>query len=140
LALAGCASDVIQSQQLNGVKSPAEPLCGVQSKLRAVNYLSAEDSYSTLDLDVCRALAGGAWGNSNRLLSEHKREFAVASGGLDVAEAFELTLPMGLVLEGKAVTTSLSGLPTHLPTSSATSPELFERFLLLRAERGFEAE
>ncbi len=74
------------------------------------------------------------------LLRDHKREFAVASCAHNVAEAFDLTFPVGLVLEGKDVTTSLSALPTHLPISSATSPELFESFLLLRAEWGFEAE
>ncbi|QCH15451.1 hypothetical protein CB0101_11425 [Synechococcus sp. CB0101] len=75
----------------------------------------------------------------DQLVRSHKREFAVSARGVEVAEAFDLSLPVGLVLEGKAVTTSLGGLPTHLPTSSAASSELFERFLLLRAEQGFEA-
>ena len=73
-----------------------------------------------------------------QLLKKHRPELGVAARSVQLTTAFDLSLTVGLLLGGRCVTTTLSGLPKYLPTSTAASTELFERFLLLRAERGWD--
>jgi hypothetical protein len=68
----------------------------------------------------------------------HKHLIAVAARGVEVAESFDLGLPIGLLLNNRVVATTLAGLRSYLlPSAALSSPEI-ERFLILRAEHGFE--
>ena len=63
---------------------------------------------------------------------------AIAARGVEVADDFDLGLPVGLLLPNRVVVTTLAGLRSHLPASAALSSPEIERFLLLRAEHGFD--
>jgi hypothetical protein len=73
-----------------------------------------------------------------QLIRSHKREFAVAARGVEVAEAFDLSLPVAFHDGFECVFTTLGGLPIQLKASSALSTPQLERFLLRRAEVGFD--
>lgn len=73
-----------------------------------------------------------------QLLNSHKREFAVAARGVEVAESFDLSLPVGFYNGSRCVFTTLGGLNVQLKTSAALSTPQLERFLLKRAEVGFD--
>ncbi len=73
-----------------------------------------------------------------QLLRTHKREFAVAARGVEMAEVFDLTLPVAYHDGVRCVFTTLGGLATQLKASAALSTPQLERFLLLRAEVGFD--
>jgi hypothetical protein len=57
---------------------------------------------------------------------------------VEVAEAFDLSLPVGLMKDGCMIVTTLGGLRGHLSASAALSSPEIERFLVLRAEKGFD--
>jgi hypothetical protein len=71
-------------------------------------------------------------------LESNKHLVAVAARGVEVAESFDLGLPVGLLLNERVVATTLAGLRSYLLASAALSSPEIERFLLLRAEDGFE--
>jgi hypothetical protein len=73
-----------------------------------------------------------------QLLKRHRLELGTAARSVQLTTTFDLSLTVGLLTNGRCVTTTLSGLPKYLPTSTAASTEIFERFLLLRAERGWD--
>lgn len=74
-----------------------------------------------------------------QLVRSHKREFAVAARAVDLAEAFDLSLPVAFHDGFRCVLTTLGGLPIQLKASAALSAAPLERFLLRRAEVGFNA-
>ena len=71
-------------------------------------------------------------------VQKHKQQLALAARGVEVADAFDLGLPVGLMKDGAVVVTTLGGLRSHLPTSAALSSPEIERFIVLRAEVGFD--
>ena len=71
-------------------------------------------------------------------LESKKHLVAVAARGVEVAEGFDLGLPVGVLLNDRVVATTLAGLRSYLLASAALSSPEIERFLLLRAEHGFE--
>lgn len=73
-----------------------------------------------------------------QIVRSHKREFAVAARAVEVAERFDLSLPVAFHDGFRCVYTTLGGLPTQLKASAALSTPQLERFLLRRAEVGFE--
>ena len=74
----------------------------------------------------------------SKMVQHHKQQLALAARGVEVAEKFDLSLPIGLLKDGRAIVTTLSGLRSQLPASAALSSPEIERFLLLRAELGFD--
>ena len=72
-----------------------------------------------------------------RYLQRQRPQLVVAARGVEVADEFDLGLPVGLLLANRVVVTTLAGLRSHLPASAALSSAEIERFLLLRAEHGF---
>ncbi len=73
-----------------------------------------------------------------QLVRTYKREFAVAARGVDVAEAFDLSLPVAFHDGRRCVFTTLGGLPMQLKASAALSTPQLERFFVRRAEVGFD--
>ena len=73
-----------------------------------------------------------------QLLRIHKREFAVAARAVEVAEHFDLSLPVAFHDGFRCVFTTLGGLTTQLKASAALSTPQLERFLVRRAEVGFD--
>ena len=71
-------------------------------------------------------------------LQRHKQQLALAARGVEVADSFDLSLPVGLLKDEGVTVTTLGGLTRHLPASAALSSPEIERFLVLRAERGFD--
>jgi len=71
-------------------------------------------------------------------VQRHKQQLALAARGVEVAQEFDLSLPVGLLKDGGAIVTTLGGLRSQLPASAALSSPEIERFLLLRAELGFD--
>lgn len=85
--------------------------------------------------DLAKVEVGMELSNS---VQRHKQQLALAARGVEVAEEFDLGLPVGLLKDEGACVTTLAGLRGHLSASTALcSPEI-ERFLLLRAEHGFD--
>lgn len=74
----------------------------------------------------------------SRSVQRHKQQLALAARGVEVAEEFDLGLPVGLVKDGCVIVTTLGGLRGHLSASAALSSPEIERFLVLRAEKGFD--
>jgi hypothetical protein len=74
----------------------------------------------------------------SRSVQQHRAQLSLAARGVEVANAFDLGLPVGLMKDGAVVVTTLGGLRSHLPTSAALSSPEIERFLVLRAEQGFD--
>ena len=71
-------------------------------------------------------------------IQRHKQQLALAARGVEVAEEFDLGLPVGLVKDGCVVVTTIGGLRSHIPASAALSSPEIDRFLVLRAEQGFD--
>jgi hypothetical protein len=76
--------------------------------------------------------------NIERAIKVGRLSLAIAARGVEVADDFDLGLPVGLLLPNRVVVTTLAGLRSHLPASAALSSPEIERFLLLRAEHGFD--
>jgi hypothetical protein len=74
----------------------------------------------------------------SKLIKSHRLELTTAARALQLTDTFDLNLTVAVVMDGRVITTPLSGIPNYLPTSAAASSELFERFVLLRAERGYD--
>jgi len=71
-------------------------------------------------------------------VQKHKQQLALAARGVEVAEEFDLGLPVGLLKDGCVVVTTIGGLRSHIPASAALSSPEIDRFLVLRAEQGFD--
>jgi hypothetical protein len=94
---------------------------------------------AVLELPVALASAnGGKDMELSNSVQHHKQQLAIAARGVEVAEEFDLSLPVGMLKDGGAVVTTLLGLRSQLPASAALSSPEIERFLLLRAEHGFD--
>jgi len=74
----------------------------------------------------------------SRSIQLHKQQLALAARGVEVAEEFDMSLPVGLLKDGCVVVTTLCGLRGHIPASAALSSPELDRFLVLRAEQGFD--
>ena len=71
-------------------------------------------------------------------IQRHKQQLALAARGVEGAEELDLGLPVGLVKDGCVVVTTIGGLRGHIPASAALSSPEIDRFLVLRAEQGFD--
>jgi hypothetical protein len=72
------------------------------------------------------------------VVRRHREELRVGARAVEVSEEFNLTTPCVLIDDGTVVTTSLGGLRGYLPCSVALASEPIERFLVLKAEHGFD--
>ena len=84
----GCASlDEVGSSRLDLVNQRGELLCGVSGKIQA-RFLSAEGTYSGLDVDICRAMAAAFLGDADKVqyrpLTAPERFTALRSGEIDL--------------------------------------------------------
>ena len=73
-----------------------------------------------------------------KLVAGCRQQLAPGAMAVKKAEGFDLTLLCAVVADGTVVTTSLSGLRGHLPTSAALASPAMERFFLLQALVGFD--
>jgi hypothetical protein len=73
-----------------------------------------------------------------RAVREHRKGVEDSARALRATTEFSLTAPCCVIAEGTAITTSLIGLRGYLPCSVALASAPMERFLLLRAEHGFD--
>lgn len=71
-------------------------------------------------------------------VQKHKQQLALAARGVEVAEEFDLDLPVGLIKDGCVLVTTIGRLGGHLPASTALSSPEIERFIALKAEHGFD--
>lgn len=74
----------------------------------------------------------------SRSIQRHKHQLSLAARGVEVAEEFDLGVPVGLLMDGRVIVTTLTKLSSHLPASAALSSPEIEKFLLLKAEHGFD--
>ena len=65
-------------------------------------------------------------------------ELRPVAQALLATEEFSLSVPVGLLRDGTVVATTLTGLGTLLPTSSALAHHLLSQFLPLKLEKGFD--
>ena len=85
----GCASlDEVGSSRLDLVKQRGELLCGVSGKIPGFSFLSAEGTYTGLDVDICRAMAAAFLGDADKVqyrpLTAPERFTALRSGEIDL--------------------------------------------------------
>jgi hypothetical protein len=69
---------------------------------------------------------------------KHKVAVSHAAEALKATREFNLSTPCCVIADGTAVTTNLSGIRGYLPCSVALASEPIEKFLLLKAEHGFD--
>lgn len=74
----------------------------------------------------------------SQLIKRHRLELGQIARAVDLQRGFDLTVATALLDKGRCRATTLGLLPTLLPTSTAASTEIFQRFLVLRAERGHD--
>ncbi len=80
-------------------------------------------------------------GQLDRQVEKHLAGLKPVAQQLLAAEAFSLSTPVALLWdqeEGEVLPTTLNGLGTLLPASSALASPALQRFLDLREERGFD--
>ena len=87
--LGGCASlEEAGSSRLDLVKQRDELLCGVSGKIPGFSFLSAEGTYTGLDVDICRAMAAAFLGDADKVqyrpLTAPERFTALRSGEIDL--------------------------------------------------------
>lgn len=76
--------------------------------------------------------------NLSELVRRHRLELGQVARALSLHREFDLTVPVGLIAHGRCRLTTLGLLTTLIPTSTAASTEIFQRFLVLKAERGHD--
>ena len=69
---------------------------------------------------------------------KHKVAVSQAAEALKATREFDLATPCCVIADGTAVTTNLGGIRGYLPCSMALASEPIEKFLLLKAEHGFD--
>ena len=72
------------------------------------------------------------------MVLRHKVAVGQAAEALKATGEFNLATPCCVIAEGTAVTTNLGGIRGYLPCSVALASEPIEKFLLLKAEHGFD--
>ena len=72
------------------------------------------------------------------VLRTHRQALQVTARAVAEEAAFTFELPCGLVADGEVVSTTLTGLRSHLPCSTALASAPIERFLQLREDQGFD--
>jgi len=73
-----------------------------------------------------------------RAVREHRSAVEDAGRALRATREFSLTAPCCVIADGITATTNLMGLKGYLPCSVALASAPIDRFLLLRAEHGFD--
>ena len=76
--------------------------------------------------------------DTERLVRKHRKNLVPVAEGVAASTEFTLSLPCALLSGDEAVATCLAGLGHHLPSSVALASEAIQRFVLLRAEHGFD--
>lgn len=69
---------------------------------------------------------------------KHKDAVGQAAEALKANAEFNLATPCCVIADGTAVTTNLGGIRGYLPCSVALASEPIEKFLVLKAEHGFD--
>ena len=69
---------------------------------------------------------------------KHKVAVSQAAEALKANAEFNLSTPCCVITDGTAVTTNLGGIRGYLPCSVALASEPIEKFLVLKAEHGFD--
>ena len=77
--------------------------------------------------------------NLDEVVRQHREGLKGAAREVEEEVAFHLGLPCALVKAGAVVSTTLNGLRSHLPCSTALASEPIERFLRLKGRVGFDA-
>lgn len=72
------------------------------------------------------------------LVKANRSALQPAARAVASARAFDMSLPCEVLKEDGNVTTNLAGLRGYLPCSTALASEPIEKFLLLKAEHGFD--
>ena len=75
----------------------------------------------------------------DKLVKENRQALKPVADAVAGASSFTLGLPCALVKEGTVISTTLTGLRGHLPTSVALASAPIEQFLQLRERVGFDA-
>jgi hypothetical protein len=73
-----------------------------------------------------------------RAVREHRKGVEDSARALRATTEFSLTAPCCVIADGTTATTNLMGLRGYLPCSVALASAPIDRFLLLRAEHGFD--
>jgi hypothetical protein len=69
---------------------------------------------------------------------EHREALIALAKKVEAMGEFDLTTPCGLIADGKFQETTIGSLRKHLPMSLALGSALIERFLVLKAQIGFD--
>lgn len=69
---------------------------------------------------------------------KHKDAVGQAAEALKATSEFNLSTPCCVIADETAVTTNLGGIRGYLPCSVALASEPIEKFLMLKAEHGFD--
>jgi hypothetical protein len=126
---------VFERKSLNLVQNGHAFVVQAQPQLGAVDLPC--DAVLTISVTVS-SVNGGNGMELSISVQRHKQQLALAARGVQVAEEFDLSLPVGLIKDGRTAVTTLGGLRSQLSTSAALSSPEIDRFLLLRAEHGFD--
>ncbi len=89
LGCVGCASlNNTTNSRLELIKKRGELICGVSGKIPGFSFLKTNGTYEGLDIDICRAMAAGILGSSEKVkyrpLTATERFTALKTGEVDL--------------------------------------------------------